>query len=74
MVKPDSEVSKLGLEALPVESALPTDVPIEEKAIIPPPPPQPVIAPDGGARAWLQVLGCWLVFFNVWYSSQTPFV
>jgi hypothetical protein len=66
MMKSDSEVSKLGLEALPVESALPKDVPIEEKAIIPPPPP-PVIAPDGGTRAWLQVLGCWLVFFNVWY-------
>ncbi|KAK5404923.1 hypothetical protein LTR06_009189 [Exophiala xenobiotica] len=68
MVKSNSEVSKLGLEALPVESALPKDVPIEEKAIIPPPPP-PVIAPDGGTRAWLQVLGCWLVFFNVWGTT-----
>ena len=24
--------------------------------------------PNGGVRAWLQVLGSFLVFFNIWYA------
>lgn len=70
MEKPNSEVSKLGIETLPVNSSNPSDFGYEEKAIIPPPPP-PVNPPDGGLRAWLQVVGCWLVFFNAWYVAST---
>ena len=63
MARPGNEVSKLGIEALPVEPDTPVD--IEEKRIVPVT-LQPVVVPDGGLRAWLQVFGCWLVFFNVW--------
>jgi hypothetical protein len=65
MTKPGTDVSRLGIETLPGDPANPVDVAIEEKAIIPAA-PQPFVVPDGGVRAWLQVLGCWLVFFNVW--------
>ncbi|KAL6250313.1 hypothetical protein RBB50_002614 [Rhinocladiella similis] len=68
MEKTNSEVSKLGIETLPVDSGNPSDFGYEEKAIIPAPPP-PVSPPDGGLRAWLQVVGCWLVFFNVWGTT-----
>lgn len=27
--------------------------------------------PDGGTRAWLQVAGCILMFFNVWYEWES---
>ncbi|KIX00462.1 uncharacterized protein Z518_10602 [Rhinocladiella mackenziei CBS 650.93] len=63
MSYPANDVSKIGVESIPVEPPAAVDVAIEEKAIITPPPPS---APDGGIRAWLQVIGCWLVFFNVW--------
>ena len=26
--------------------------------------------PDGGVRAWLQVLGSFLIFFNIWSSEE----
>lgn len=25
--------------------------------------------PDGGLNAWLKVLGCFLIYSNVWYGS-----
>lgn len=28
--------------------------------------PKPDDVPDGGALAWLQVVGSWLLFFNSW--------
>ncbi|KAI1614256.1 MFS transporter, MCP family, solute carrier family 16, member 10 [Exophiala viscosa] len=65
MARPGNEVSKLGIEALPVEPDTPEDIAIEEKRIVPVT-LQPIVVPDGGLRAWLQVFGCWLVFFNVW--------
>lgn len=46
-----------------------THVPVHPAPVIP---PAPATATDGGLRAWLQVLGCWLVFFNVWYASAIP--
>ena len=30
--------------------------------------PEPQTPPNGGTRAWLQVLGGFLVFFNTWYG------
>lgn len=63
MSNPHHEISKIGVESIPVDRLAPIDVAIEEKAIIP---PAPAVAKDGGVRAWLQVLGCLLVFFNVW--------
>jgi hypothetical protein len=29
-------------------------------------PKEPELRQDGGKRAWLQVLGCWLLFMNTW--------
>lgn len=29
-------------------------------------PPLPPTAPDGGSRAWLQVLGGFIIYFNTW--------
>ena len=29
--------------------------------------------PDGGLTAWLQVLGCYFLFFNSWCVSVNPF-
>ena len=49
------------------ESVGASQVPIQPPTVIP---PAPATAKDGGLRAWLQVLGCWLVFFNVWYASS----
>ena len=54
---------KADIEANTIHPPPLIDVPIEEKASVLPPPAPP---PDGGLRAWLQVLGCYLVFFNVW--------
>lgn len=66
MAYPEQEVAKMGVETISVhDSPNALEVPIEEKALSPPP---PSAVPDGGIRAWLQVLGCWLVFFNVWYE------
>jgi len=31
------------------------------------PPGPPFSVPDGGLRAWLQVLGGFMLFFNTWY-------
>lgn len=55
--------SKSGDEAIPLDLGAVVDIAVEEDASIP---PVPGGMPDGGVRAWLQVLGCWLVFFNVW--------
>lgn len=30
----------------------------------------PGLPPDGGLRAWLQVAGCFFLYFNVWYVFQ----
>lgn len=29
--------------------------------------------PDGGLLAWLQVLGCYFLFFNSWYVATNPY-
>lgn len=60
---------KVDIESEPVQIPPLIDIPIEEKANVLPPPAPP---PDGGLRAWLQVLGCYLVFFNVWYGYPEP--
>lgn len=39
------------VEAMPVEA---------DKAV------DPVVPPDGGFRAWLQVAGGFFIFFNIW--------
>lgn len=26
--------------------------------------------PDGGLNAWLKVLGCFLIYSNIWYAAQ----
>jgi len=41
------------------------DTPAAHKPAGPPGPPFSV--PDGGLRAWLQVLGGFMLFFNTWY-------
>lgn len=33
-------------------------------------PPAPPIAPDGGSRAWLQVLGGFIIYFNTWLEAS----
>ena len=41
----------------------------------PPPPSQPqasYLPPNGGAKAWLQVLGSWMLIFNTW-GKAGPF-
>ena len=63
MVEKQQEADMLDLESKTVQIPPLVDIPIEEKANILPPPIPPL---DGGLRAWLQVLGCYLVFFNVW--------
>ena len=40
--------------------------PKEEVAASRPPAP-----PNGGVRAWLQVFGSFLVFFNIWYIQAS---
>jgi hypothetical protein len=30
--------------------------------------------PDGGLNAWLKVLGCFLVYSNIWWSSLSYFI
>ncbi|EXJ95925.1 hypothetical protein A1O1_01050 [Capronia coronata CBS 617.96] len=59
----DEEVHQTVVESISVNAAAALDVPIEEKGSVPSAPSATI---DGGVRAWLQVLGCWLVFFNVW--------
>ena len=41
----------------------PTD---EEKATPPAQKDAPEPPPNGGTKAWLQVLGAWMLFFNTW--------
>jgi len=54
------------VETSMAEAKTPIDVPVEEDTEVP---IAPVGAsPDGGTRAWLQVLGSFLVFFNIWYQ------
>lgn len=42
----------------------------EAKPAAPPGPPGGP-APNGGTKAWLQVLGGWMLFFNTWVSSTS---
>jgi len=44
------------------------DAPTTQEAASPPPAPQE----KEGAKAWLQVLGGFLVFFNIWYVFVFP--
>lgn len=42
---------------------------LERKAEESPPQPKPADGiPNGGLRAWLQVLGSFMVFLNTWYA------
>jgi hypothetical protein len=54
------DVSKEGSKAAEIDDALGKEITIQEATVSLPPPV------DGGFRAWLQVVGCFLVFFNVW--------
>ena len=49
-----------------IDSPVVSDETALEKAITPLTPPQPAPPPDGGARAWLQVLGSFITFSNLW--------
>lgn len=31
------------------------------------------IPPDGGLNAWLKVLGCFLIYSNIWYAMRWIF-
>ncbi|KIW80440.1 hypothetical protein Z517_07056 [Fonsecaea pedrosoi CBS 271.37] len=55
--------SKTINEAIPIDAPRSKEVAIEATAVVSLP---PVTLQDGGLRAWLQVIGCFLVFFNVW--------
>jgi hypothetical protein len=48
----------------------------ESSSISAPPAPQPppIIdpIPDGGVRAWLQVLGSFFLFLNSWFAYPLP--
>ena len=46
--------------------------PVEKQAVTPLTPPAPEV--DGGARAWLQVLGSFLVFGNLWEDFSLTLV
>ncbi len=56
------EGSKIALQPAQIEDALEKEVAIRQDVVSLP----PAVVKDGGLRAWLQVLGCFLVFFNVW--------
>lgn len=56
------EVLKIEAQATQLDDALSKEVAIQQETISLPPPS----LKDGGFRAWLQVVGCFLVFFNVW--------
>jgi hypothetical protein len=56
------EASKAVEQPVEIDDAMNKEVAIEQDVVSLPPPP----VTDGGLRAWLQVMGCFLVFFNVW--------
>jgi hypothetical protein len=64
------EASRIGGPPVEADGAEEKAVAIEEDVISLPPTP----VKDGGLRAWLQVLGCFLVFFNVWYTTQLALI
>jgi hypothetical protein len=45
----------------------------EEASPKPPPSKQSNEIPNGGLKAWLQVLGSFLLFLNTWYVCGFPF-
>ena len=56
------EASNIAVQPAGIGEALEKEIAIEEDVVSLPRPP----VKDGGLRAWLQVVGCFLVFFNVW--------
>jgi hypothetical protein len=62
MSSPYHDVLKVVVQPAEMNENVSKEVAIEEDAVSLPPPP----FKDGGLRAWLQVVGCFLVFFNVW--------
>ncbi|ETI29208.1 hypothetical protein G647_01661 [Cladophialophora carrionii CBS 160.54] len=53
---------RVGVKPAEIDGALSKEIPVEDEVVSLPPAP----FKDGGLRAWLQVFGCFLVFFNVW--------
>ena len=62
MSTPYHEGSKIAVQPALVGEDFEKEVAIEQDVVSLP----PSAVKDGGLRAWLQVLGCFLVFFNVW--------
>ena len=62
MSSTSQEASPAGVRPLTVDDALMKELAVEQDVVSLPPVP----VKDGGLRAWLQVMGCFLVFFNVW--------
>jgi hypothetical protein len=56
----DAEKVESGDE--PLSPSLEKEAGIQREVVAVPPSP----VKEGGLRAWLQVVGCCLVFFNVW--------
>ncbi|KAJ9605166.1 hypothetical protein H2200_010556 [Cladophialophora chaetospira] len=63
---PYHDTSKIAIQPAQLSEALEKPDAIEQDVIPVPPPP----LKDGGLRAWLQVVGCFLVFFNVCHSPS----
>ena len=62
MSSPYHEPSKLEGQPDQIDDAVRKEIGIQEAVVALPPLP----VKDGGLRAWLQVVGCFLVFCNVW--------
>ena len=56
------EDSKVEVQPARIDDDMSKELVVEEVVVSAPPSP----VADGGVRAWLQVVGCFLVFFNVW--------
>ncbi|OAP62109.1 hypothetical protein AYL99_04312 [Fonsecaea erecta] len=63
MSDPRRDTSKTEVDAIPIDAPTSKEFELEATTVVSLP---PTTLTDGGLRAWLQVIGCFLVFFNVW--------